>query len=92
MLCLTCKWKLQPTPKPCGSDEFQCHDKSLCIPIEEFCNNEKDCLDGSDEYEDCYKNVSVRLYTYHYSYRGSIFYIQLITSVPFSDPENMHRL
>ena len=40
----------------CAVDEFQCSDYS-CIPIENFCDARSDCSDGSDEHDDCVKNV-----------------------------------
>ena len=39
----------------CKIDEFECANQydTPCIPIEYVCDDWVDCLDGSDESEDC---------------------------------------
>ena len=38
--------------KQCSAQEFQCKTMSSCIPLSWQCDNDKDCVDGSDE-ENC---------------------------------------
>ena len=40
------------TGTKCSVAEFQCKTMSSCIPLSWQCDNDKDCLDGSDE-ENC---------------------------------------
>lgn len=42
----------------CASDEHKCLNINKCIPEGMFCNAEKDCPDGSDEYDGCVDSVS----------------------------------
>ena len=39
---------------PCELDEFVC-DSGQCIPSSWACDNAPDCLDGSDEHDQCGK-------------------------------------
>lgn len=50
---------LQSFAEACKPGEWQCKDRFHCIPIDEYCDNKKDCIDGSDEAEDCHVNVSI---------------------------------
>lgn len=40
----------------CRSDEFTCFSDKTCIPLTSRCNRQRDCQDGSDEF-DCRKNI-----------------------------------
>lgn len=44
--------ELSATNSTCSEGEWQCTDK-LCIPEDWVCNQEVDCLDGSDEGVGC---------------------------------------
>lgn len=35
--------------RACHDTEFECHSDHVCIPLDQFCDNVKDCDDGSDE-------------------------------------------
>ncbi|KAG8233631.1 hypothetical protein J437_LFUL001042 [Ladona fulva] len=45
------------TVRTCGSTDFRCNGTGRCIPLTWVCDEEKDCLDGSDENSD--RNCSV---------------------------------
>lgn len=39
-------------PEPfhsCGTNEFRCRTNGMCLPMEKYCDNVKNCPDGSDE-------------------------------------------
>ena len=38
------------TPLGCRKDEFSCLSEKQCIPLGFHCDNQTDCVDGSDEY------------------------------------------
>lgn len=38
-------------PAPCGSHEYECRNGE-CINLDFLCDNQKDCIDGSDEDEE----------------------------------------
>ena len=38
---------------PCKNDEFQCVTSKLCVEKNLVCDGKSDCLDGSDEQQDC---------------------------------------
>ncbi|KAL4221167.1 hypothetical protein ACF0H5_019426 [Mactra antiquata] len=38
-----------PVPKTCGSNEWKCKNGD-CIPASYYCDGQKDCYDGTDEY------------------------------------------
>ena len=48
-----------PASQTCSSTEFQCT-SGRCIPIHWYCDQERDCSDGSDEPSTCGKRVSKR--------------------------------
>ena len=55
-------WVLSSFPPPtavhtCSSNEFHCT-SGPCIPSHWYCDQERDCLDGSDEPATCGKRVS----------------------------------
>lgn len=48
----------------CANDEFQCKNKKECIPEHKFCDGTIDCIDDSDEFFNCQKQVSELLAFY----------------------------
>ena len=36
--------------KKCNGDEFTCKTSKKCVPMKWRCDNETDCVDGSDEH------------------------------------------
>lgn len=56
----------------CSAKEFRCHDKQQCIPKENYCNEEVDCRDGSDEAfckDSWYRHTSTRPCNTLYNYK-----------------------
>jgi len=58
--CTTIKTFKEDIDLDCLTPSKQCVDiitnKSICLPIEKFCNNHRDCIDGSDEGGHCDKD------------------------------------
>ena len=39
--------------EPCTGDQFRCVAQDKCIPVQWYCNGIHDCVDNSDEPDNC---------------------------------------